>query len=45
MSEVNLNLRSLAFGFIAAALSVLVFHQGMILILHLLKYLDRKSVV
>lgn len=38
MSGVNLNPRSLVFGFMAGALAVLVFHQGMILILHLLKY-------
>jgi hypothetical protein len=33
---VNLNGRTLAFGFIAGALSVLIFHQGMVLLLWLM---------
>ncbi len=33
----NLNIRALVIGFAAGALSVLVFHQGMVLILHLMK--------
>ncbi len=33
----NLDGRTLLYGFIAGALSVLVFHQSMVLILHLLK--------
>jgi hypothetical protein len=33
----NLNGRSLLMGFIAGALSVVVFHQGMVLILHFMK--------
>lgn len=33
----NLNGKTLLYGFIAGALSVLVFHQGMVLILYLLK--------
>jgi hypothetical protein len=33
----GLNARALAIGFIAGALSVLVFHQGMVLLLYLMK--------
>ncbi len=33
----NLNTRTAILGFIAGALAVLVFHQGMVLILHLMK--------
>jgi hypothetical protein len=33
----NFNVRLLALGFIAGAISVLVFHQGMILLLYLMK--------
>ncbi len=33
----NLNARTALLGFAAGALSVLVFHQGMVLILHLMK--------
>ena len=33
----NLNTRTLIIGFIAGALSVLVFHQGMVLLLYLMK--------
>lgn len=35
--NVDLSPRRLAFGFLAAALAVLIFHQGMILALHLAK--------
>ncbi len=39
MSGLITNPRSLVFGFIAGAIAVISFHQSMILILHLLKFL------
>jgi hypothetical protein len=33
----NINARTAVLGFVAGAISVLVFHQGMVLILHLMK--------
>ncbi|MGL5363263.1 MAG: hypothetical protein ACRDBH_10295 [Bosea sp. (in: a-proteobacteria)] len=39
MSGLTTNPRSLVFGFIAGAIAVITFHQSMVLILHLLKYL------
>ncbi|MFM9975909.1 MAG: hypothetical protein ACKVON_15210 [Beijerinckiaceae bacterium] len=35
----TLSARTIAFGFLTGVIAVLLFHQGMVLILHLMKYL------